>query len=282
MITLDRRDVRSLRQKAHMVRSEVLRLTEIAGSGHYGSAYSIAEMLVALYYCFMRVRPQEPGWADRDRFLMGKGHAAIALYPILADLGFFPKSVLDTYTRLKSPLGDHPDLNKVAGADFSSGSIGHNLSVAVGMGLALKLRKSDARVICMMGDGEQAEGQVWEAAAQAGFRRLDNLIAIVDNNKVQSDEDCRTVLDMEPLDEKYRAFNWEVVHLRDGHDWTQVLDTFERVMDGPRTRPVVVLADTVAGKGVSFMEGTWQWHLGYLGPRDYARAQAELDAEIAR
>jgi len=275
-------DVATLKAKAHMVRSEVLRLTEIAGSGHYGSAYSIAEMIVALYYRFMRVRPAEPQWPDRDRFLMGKGHAMIAVYPILADLGFFPKDVLDTYTRLKSPLGDHPDMRKVPGADFSSGSIGHNLSVAVGMALALEVRRSDGRVICMMGDGEQAEGQVWEAAAQAGFRKLSNLIAIVDRNKVQSDEDCATVLDMEPLDAKYRAFGWHVEHLADGHDWTQVLATFDRVFAGPREKPVVVLADTVAGKGVSFMEGTWQWHLGYLGPADYLRAQAELDEEFVR
>jgi transketolase len=134
----------------------------------------------------------------------------------------------------------------------------------------------------MMGDGEQAEGQVWEAAAQAGFRKLSNLIAIVDRNKVQSDEDCATVLDMEPLDAKYRAFGWHVEHLADGHDWTQVLATFDRVFAGPREKPVVVLADTVAGKGVSFMEGTWQWHLGYLGPADYLRAQAELDEEFVR
>jgi transketolase len=213
---------------------------------------------------------------------MGKGHAAIALFPILADLGYFPASVLDTYTRLKSPLGDHPDMVKVPGADFSSGSIGHNLSVAVGMALAANMQHSPARIVCMMGDGEQAEGQVWEAAAQAGFRKLSNLIAIVDRNKVQSDEDCATVLDLEPLGPKYEAFGWEVVHLRDGHDWAQVLDTFERVFERPRTKPVVVLADTVAGKGVSFMEGTWQWHLGYLGPSDYARAQAELDAELKR
>ena len=162
-------DVATLRDKAYMIRSEVLRLTEIAGSGHYGSAFSIAEMLAALYYRFLRVRPGEPQWADRDRFTMGKGHAMIAVYPILADLGFFPKDVLDTYTRLKSPLGDHPDMRKVPGADFSSGSIGHNLSVSVGMALALQIQGSPARVVCMMGDGEQAEGQVWEAAAQAGI-----------------------------------------------------------------------------------------------------------------
>ncbi|BDE05849.1 transketolase [Vulcanimicrobium alpinum] len=268
----------TLAEKARMVRTEVVRLTEIAGSGHYGSAFSIAELLVALYYKLLRVRPNAPQWADRDRFTMGKGHAAIAVYPILADLGFFPASDLDTYTRLGSPLGDHPDMRKVKGADFSSGSIGHNLSVSVGMALALRLRKSPARVVCMLGDGEQGEGQIWEAAASAGYRKLSNLVAIVDRNEVESDDRCDAILDMEPLDAKYRAFGWDVVHLRDGHDLQAVTAALDDALNGWHDKPVVVLADTIAGKGVSFMEHAWQWHLGYLGPRDYERAMKELEA----
>ncbi|GAC1596716.1 MAG: transketolase [Candidatus Velthaea sp.] len=275
---LDERETTLLAQKARMIRKEVVRLTEIAGSGHYGSAFSIAELLAALYYKLLRLRPSEPDWADRDRFTMGKGHAAIALYPVLADLGYFPTSDLDTYTRLGSPLGDHPDMRKVKGADFSSGSIGHNLAVSVGMALALRLKGSPARVVCMMGDGEQGEGQVWEAAAAAGFRKLTNLVAIVDRNAVESDDRCDRILDMEPLDAKYRAFGWDVLHLPDGHDLQAVVATLADALNGGHERPVVVLADTIAGKGVSFMEGTWQWHLGYLGPRDYDRAMKELDA----
>jgi len=163
-----------------MIRREVVRLTDICGSGHYGSAFSIAELLAVLYYQLLHVKPNDPTWQDRDRFTMGKGHAAIGLYPVLADLGFFPNSDLDNYTRLHSPLGDHPDMKKVKGADFSSGSIGHNLSVSVGMAAGLKLQKSPGRVVCMMGDGEQTEGQIWEAAISAAHWKLDNLVGLVD------------------------------------------------------------------------------------------------------
>lgn len=271
-------DEATLRAKAKMARLETLRLTDICGSGHYGSAFSIAEILAALYYDFLHVRPGEPQWRDRDRFTMGKGHAAIALYPILADLGFFAKDALDNYTRLGSPLGDHPDMRKVAGADFSSGSIGHNLSVSVGMALGLRLRESPARVVNLMGDGEQTEGQIWEAAIAAGFWRLDGLVGIVDINKVGSDGKTQKVMDTQPLADKWRACKWRVLEC-DGHDLPVLCDTLNKALNEPDGRPTVVLADTVAGKGVSFMEGTWQWHLGYLGPADLRRARAELAAD---
>ena len=283
MLEMSREEVKFLEEKARMVRQEVVRLTDIAGSGHYGSAFSVAEMLVALYYRLLRIRSREPGWDDRDRFLLGKGHAAIGLYPILADLGFFGKDILDTYTRLGSPLGDHPDMRKVPGADFSSGSIGHNLSVSVGMCLGLRVRGSRARVVCLMGDGEQAEGQVWEAAAAASHFGLTNLVAVVDRNKVSSDGPTAEVMNMEPLDKKWEAFGWEVKHLPDGHDLPMVIEVLGEALEPPREnlreRPVVVLADTVAGKGVSFMEETWQWHLGFLGPKDKERVLAELGGE---
>lgn len=272
-------ELKVLEEKALMVRREVVRLTDIAGSGHYGSAFSIAEMLAALYYRLLDVRPAEPDWPERDRFLMGKGHAAIGLFPILADLGFFEKSVLDTYTRFGSPLGDHPNMRKVPGADFSSGSIGHNLSVSVGIALGLRSQDLGGRVVCMMGDGEQNEGQVWEAAASAAHFGLTNLVGIVDRNAVCSDGRTRDIMDMEPLSEKWSAFGWEVLHLSDGHDLPLVAETLGQALDRERKQPVVVLADTVAGKGVSFMEGTWQWHLGFLGPADRDRALAELEAE---
>lgn len=270
-------DLASLREKAKMVRLETLRLTDICGSGHYGSAFSIAEILAALYYDFLHVRPGEPGWADRDRFTMGKGHAAIGLYPVLADLGFFPREDLDNYTRLGSPLGDHPDMRKVKGADFSSGSIGHNLSVSVGMALGLRLNKSPARVVNMMGDGEQTEGQIWEAAIAAGFWGLDNLVGIVDINKVGSDGKTEKVMDTRPLGDKWLACKWRVLEC-DGHDFAALQKTLDEALNKPDGKPTVILADTVAGKGVSFMEGTWQWHLGFLGPADLARARAEVEA----
>ena len=276
---ISEQELELLKEKARMVRTEVVRLTDIAGSGHYGSAFSIAEMVVTLYYKLLRVRPEEPEWPERDRFLLGKGHAAIGLFPVLADLEFLDRGALDTYTRLGSALGDHPDMKKVPGADFSSGSIGHNLSVSVGMALGLRLRGSEARVVCLMGDGEQNEGQVWEAAASASHFGLTNLVGIIDRNKVCSDGSTQEVMDMEPLDAKWAAFGWDVKHLPDGHDLPLVLETLGDALEGPRDKPLVVIADTVAGKGVSFMEGTWQWHLGFLGPNDKERALAELRGE---
>jgi transketolase len=266
-----------LAEKAKLIRRETVRLTDICGSGHYGSAFSMAEMVAVLYYELLHLRPDEPGWADRDRFLLGKGHAAIGLYPVLADLGFFPASDLDTYTRLGSPLGDHPDMRKVRGVDFSSGSIGHNLSVSLGMALGLRLRESPARVVCLMGDGEQAEGQVWEAAMAAAHFGLTNLVGIVDNNKVGSDGVTQETMRSEPLEEKWRAFGWQVLRLRDGHDLDQVRPVLDEALNGGHDRPVLVLADTVAGRGVSFMEHTWQWHLGFLGQADRDRAYAEIE-----
>ena len=267
-----------LRAKSKKIRREVVRLTDICGSGHYGSAFSIAELLAVLYYQLLHVRPDEPGWQDRDRFTMGKGHAAIGLYPVLADLGFFPNEDLDNYTRLFSPLGDHPDMNKVKGADFSSGSIGHNLSVSVGMAAGLKLQGSPGRVVCMMGDGEQTEGQVWEAAISAAHWKLDNLVGLVDINGAGSDGDPQETMATEPLADKWRSFGWDVIVLEHGHDLDQTFDALNRALNEPREKPAVVLAYTVAGKGVSFMEGTWQWHLGFLGPKDLDRVYAEIEA----
>ena len=266
-----------LRDKAKLIRREVVNQTDVCGSGHYGSAFSIAEILTVLYYQLLHTRPDEPRWADRDRFTMGKGHAAIALYPVLADLGFFDSGWLEDYTRLGSPLGDHPDMRKVPGVDFSSGSIGHNLSVSVGMALGLKRRGSPARVVCLMGDGEMTEGQVWEAAVSAPNFALENLVGIVDINKVGSDGATADIMDTRPLDEKWAAFGWRVLHLDDGHDLDQTFAALSTALNEPNGRPSVVLADTVAGKGVGFMEGTWQWHLGFLGPADKARALAEIE-----
>jgi transketolase len=269
-----------LRAKAKMIRREVVRLTDICGSGHYGSAFSIAELLAVLYYQLLHVKPDEPHWADRDRFTMGKGHAAIGLYPVLADLGFFPKAELDDYTRLGSPLGDHPDMRKVKGADFSSGSIGHNLSVSVGMALGLRLEGSPGRVVCMMGDGEQTEGQIWEAAISAANWGLTNLVGLVDVNGAGSDGVAQETMRTEPLADKWRAMGWETIVLENGHDLDRTFDALNRALNAPKDKPAVVLAYTVAGKGVSFMEHTWQWHLGFLGPTDLERAYREIEEGV--
>lgn len=265
-----------LREKARLIRLETLRMTDICGSGHYGSSFSMAEIVATLYYRFMHVRATAPQWADRDRFTMGKGHAAIGLFPVLADLGFFPRDWLDSYTRFKSPLGDHPDMKKVPGVDFSSGSIGHNLSVSVGIALGLKRRGSPARSVCLMGDGEQTEGQVWEAAISGAHWGLHNLVGIVDINAAGSDGDPQQTMKTEPLRAKWEAFGWRTLVLADGHDLDAVSAVLDEALNRPDGRPTCVLAYTVSGKGVSFMEHGWQWHLGFLGPKDLERAYAEV------
>jgi transketolase len=259
-------------------RLAVLSQVEVSGSGHYGPAFSAMEILVTLYYGYLRLRPQEPDWADRDRFVLGKGHACSALYPILADLGYFDRSELDTFCRLGSILGDHPDMKKVPGIDFSSGSLGHGLSIGVGMALAARLRGSDARTVVMLGDGELGEGQIWEAAAHAGARRISSLMAVVDVNRVCVDGETSDVLDMEPLADKWAAFGWRTERV-DGHDHQALRAAYARFDEErarPDARPTVLLADTVVGRGVGFIEGMSEWHVGYFGPVDRDRAAHDI------
>lgn len=269
-------DVEELAAKARMARAAVVRLDGQAGEAHYGSAYSIIELLVALYYHHLSLRPDDPGWPDRDRFTFGKGHGAIGLYPILADRGYFDPARLDEFGTLGNPFGDHPNMHTVPGIDFSSGSIGHNLAVSVGMAIELRRRGSPGRVVNLLGDGEQSEGQIWEAAAHAASFALGNLVAIVDRNHVQADGTTKEVADLEPVADKWTAFGWEVLHLPDGHDLTQVVDVLGQALEPGGSRPRVVLADTVVGRGVSFMECHWQWHQGHLGPGDRDRAFTEI------
>jgi len=272
-------EIRALERRADWIRLETIRLVEIAKSGHYSSVFSCAEMFAALYYSALRLKPSDPHWGDRDRFLLGKGHAAIGQYPVLADLGYFPTDWLDSYTRLGSPLGDHPDMNKVPGIDFSSGSIGHNLSVGVGMALSARMRGKDYLTWVMIGDGELAEGQVWEAAMAAGHYKLSNLIGIVDANGMGLDGDTQDVMGVEPVAGKFEAFGWSVDEI-DGHNMGAVLAAFARAQK--QDRPHMIVARTKKGKGVSFMERDPYWHLGFLGPADKAAAVAEIEARITQ
>jgi transketolase len=269
--------VARLRERAHFVRTQTLRLIAIAKVGHYTSALSAAEIFATLYYDTMRLRRGEPGWAQRDRFVMGKGHAAVGLYPILADWGFFPAEWLDGYTRLGNPLGDHPDRRNVPGVDFSSGSIGHALSAGLGMALGARLQKLDLHVFALLGDGEMQEGQVWEAAMSAAHHRARNLIAIVDRNGFQLDGRVDDIMGIEPLAQKWRAFGWEV-HEVDGHDVSALAALLRRIKrDTARNAPACVIARTVKGKGIDYMESEPGWHLGYLAPDDTQRAIAQLE-----
>lgn len=273
---LSEEKLEQLRERAQFVRLETIRLISIAKVGHYTSVFSCAEIFASLYYDVMNLRRGEPTWPDRDRFLMGKGHAAVGLFPILADLGFFDPGWLDTYTRLGSPLGDHPDMTKVPGVDFSSGSIGHALSNGVGMLLGARFQKLDFNAFVLLGDGEMQEGQVWEAALSASSHGLSNLIAIVDRNGYQLDGKVDDILAVEPLDEKWRAFGWEV-HTVNGHDIGAITELLRDVKaDSTRTRPCCIIAQTVKGKGIDYMETEPGWHLGYLGAEDEDNARETI------
>jgi transketolase len=265
-----------LKDRAKFVRLETVRLTRIAGAGHYTGTFSAAELFSALYYAQLRYRPDDPDWADRDRFVLSKGHAAIGLYPVLADVGFFAPSLLDNYTRLDSSFGDHPDMRKIAGVDFSSGSLGHGLSVAVGMTLGGRVQGGSFRVYCMMGDGELDEGQVWEAAMSAGQFQLGSLVGIIDRNHLSIDGDTESIMRLEPLEARFESFGWKV-HRIDGHDLDAILDVFNQLDDDPVSPPQLVIADTVKGRGVQRMEGDKNWHVGNLVGEDYDDVVAEIE-----
>ena len=265
-----------LRDRARFVRLETIRLIEIAKVGHYSSVFSAAEIFAALYYDVMRLHESDPDWPDRDRFLMGKGHAAVGLFPILADLGYLDRETLDGYTRLGNPLGDHPDMRKVQGVDFSSGSIGHALSNGAGVALGGRMKGLDYTTFVMLGDGEMQEGQVWEAAQFAAHHGLSRLVAIVDRNGFQLDGRVDDVIGIEPLDKRWESFGWET-HIVDGHDLAQLVPLLRRLRaDVNRTRPACVIARTIKGKGVSYMETEPGWHLGYLDPADAKSAIEEI------
>jgi transketolase len=268
-----------LRAKAMLVRKETVRLTRIAGAGHYTSTFSAAELFAALYYAQLRYAPAEPAWPDRDRFILSKGHAAIGLYPLLADVGFFDAGELDNYTRLGSRFGDHPDMRKIPGADFSSGSLGHGLSIGLGMALAGRVSGRTYRTYCMLGDGELGEGQVWEAAMAAGQFRVGRLVAIIDRNQLSIDGPTESLMGVEPIDAKFEAFRWRVNRV-DGHDLDAVLDAFAALDEADEGPPQLIIADTVKGRGVRRMELDKDWHVGNLVGADYDDVMAEIDAGL--
>jgi transketolase len=228
-----------------------------AQAGHPGGSLSAAEILAALFFSIMRIDPRDPELEDRDRFILSKGHAAPVYYAALARRGYFPEEMLHTYDALDSLLQGHPDMH-CPGVDMSSGSLGQGLSVGLGMALGMRLKSIDARVFVLLGDGELQEGQVWEAAMAAPKFDLDNLVAIVDDNRVQLMGDTAVVMPIEPLADKWRAFNWHVLEV-DGHDPAAVVSACAAAAQA-EGRPTVILARTVKGKGVSFMENTCAWH----------------------
>lgn len=269
--------IQIVKEKARAIRINIIEMTGNAGSGHPGGSLSSADIIAALYFGnVLRVRPEEPDWPDRDRFILSKGHAAPVLYAALAQREFFPKSLLPTLRQLGSPLQGHPDCRKVPGVEVSTGSLGQGLSMAVGMALAGKLDKKDYRVWALLGDGECQEGQVWEAAMAGSHYDLDNLTAIVDHNRLQIDGRIEDVMSPEPLAGKFEAFGWKVFSV-DGHNPEELLEVFNQVSSLGK-KPAAVIAETVKGKGVSFMENRAQWHGNAPTPEQVEKALKELRA----
>jgi transketolase len=265
-----------IRDRSAMIRRETIRLIEVAGSGHYTSVYSAAEILATLYSGVMRIA-EDPDWPERDRLILSKGHVAVGVYPLLAERGYISAELLDHYTRLGNPLGDHPDMRQVPGIDFSSGSLGHGLSIAVGMAQAARLRAyPDTRIWVLLGDQELNEGQVWEAAQAASHFQLGNLCAIVDRNQMGLDGFTEDVMGIEPIAGRFSAFGWNVAEV-DGHDPGALHALLSTLPAATGDTPLCVIANTVKGKGVSFMELSRTWHLGYLSPADAKATLRELD-----
>lgn len=263
----------ALREDARRLRLSILAMVHTAGSGHCGGSLSCAELLTVLYRRFLRVRPADPQWADRDRFVLSKGHAAPALYATLAGLGFFPPAKLLTLRQCGSSLQGHPDMRKAAGVEMSTGSLGMGLSNAVGMAWAASRLRRPWRTFVLLGDGELDEGQVWEAAMLASKLDVSSLIAIVDLNGVQLDGSTEEVMPLGDVSARFRAFGWTAATC-DGHDVTEIESTLLGLL--PRSGPKVLIARTVKGRGVSFMEGDHRWHGARLSDEDYDRAISEL------
>lgn len=264
-----------LKDKTRLLRRDILDMLCEAGSGHPGGSLSAIDILAVLYYNIMKHDPKNPTWADRDRFILSKGHIAPAIYAILSDCGYFDRKELKTLRKYGSILQGHPFMHKTPGIDVSSGSLGQGLSVATGLALGARLNNADYRVYCMMGDGETQEGQIWEAAMSAGHYKLDNLCGIVDYNRLQIDGKVEDVMDINPCKDKWIAFNWNVIEV-DGHDVAKVEAAFRRAMEY-KGRPTLILAYTVKGKGVSFMENSPGWHGISPDKEQLAKALAELE-----
>jgi len=250
--------IEEMETMARKLRRHIVSMTGKAGSGHPGGSLSAVEIITALYFRLMRHNPREPGWTDRDRFVLSKGHAAPLLYAVLAECGYFPVEELSTLRQLDSCLQGHTDCRLTRGVEMSAGSLGQGLSFAVGIALAGRLNLQEYSVYVLLGDGECDEGQVWEAAMAAAHFKLDKLVAIVDNNGLQIDGWNRDVMSLAPFEEKWRAFGWHVIEV-DGHDLAQVIDGLNRAKS-VEGQPAVIIAHTIKGKGVSFMENNVEFH----------------------
>ncbi len=260
--------------QARQIRRLIIKMLAGAGSGHPGGSLSATDLITALYFNVLRFNPADPQWPDRDRFHMSKGHCCPLWYAVLAQTGYFPSEKLFTLRKFGSMLQGHPD-RKTPGVESASGSLGQGLSVALGMSLAAKVDKKDYRVYCLLGDGELQEGSVWEAAMACAHFSCDNLCAILDANGCQIDGRCQDIMGIEPLVAKWQSFGWEVIEIN-GHDMPQILAAYEKAKT-IKNKPTIIIARTVKGKGVSFMEGVIGFHGRAPTPEEAQKALKELE-----
>jgi transketolase len=266
--------VDELKKMAAKIRCDIIDMICTAEAGHPGGSLSAADIVTALYFRLMQIDPENPGWPDRDRFILSKGHACPVWYAALAERGYFDKSHLKTLRRLNSILQGHPDMHKTPGIDMTAGSLGHGLSAGIGMALSAKIRKKDYHTWVIIGDGESQEGSIWEAAMCAAKWNLDNLTAVLDRNNLQNDDYVDAIMPIEPVVDKWQAFNWHVMDI-DGHDMAAVVSALE----GAKTikgRPTMIIARTVKGKGVSYMENVCEWHGKAPSPKQADQAREEI------
>jgi len=270
-------EITFLKRKAVEIRMDLLTMIYNARTGHTGGSLSNTDILTVLYYKIMNIDPSNPNWDERDRYVQSKGHSVESLWAILADKGFFPKEELKTFSQFGSRLIGHPN-NKVPGIEMNTGALGHGLPISVGMALAAKMDGKSYKVYTLMGDGEQAEGSVWEGAMAAAQYKLDNLIAIIDRNKLQITGSTEDVMALEPLPDKWRSFGWEVIEV-DGHDVEQLVDVFSHT-PSVEGKPTMVIANTVKGKGISFAENVGVWHHHVPTKEEYDLAMEELSKQL--
>ena len=267
-------NIKELTKKAVEIRKGIIEAVYHAQSGHPGGSLSIADILTVLYFHEMKIKPEEPNWEDRDRLILSKGHCSPALYSCLANRGYFPIEDLKTVRKIDSYLQGHPDKNKVPGVDMTTGSLGQGLSAANGMAIAGKMNQKDYRVYCILGDGEIEEGQIWEASMTSSKYKLDNLCVIVDNNNLQIDGTIEEVMNPYPIDEKFRSFGFEIIKIN-GHDIDEIIKAFE-VAKNIKGKPTCIIAKTIKGKGISYMENQVGWHGKAPNKEQYKEAMANL------
>ena len=277
---LSNQDTELLEKEAFRIRSHIIKTIINNGEGHAGPSLSCTDILSVLYMKVMRVDPKRPKWPERDRFILSGGHKCLALYVSLIERGFVDRSILDTYNKLGTPVPGHPDMFRVEGVDFGTGSLGHGLPIGCGMALGAKLKKSESKVYVLMGDGEQGEGSVWEAAAFASHKGLDNLVAILDRNGLQINGPTKTVINTATMEERYASFGWSVKVI-DGHD---IKSIYEALTSAPfeKGKPSMIIANTIKGKGLSFAENNFKYHHWNPDEKEANQALEELKKQGER